>query len=210
MERTTLETQDQTGNIGTAPDAASVHRAATQFYHEKRYAEIVDICEKAEAQGTYNADVAAVHSVALMKLHRTADATDFLQRMLYYFPSDARLHFNLGAAYQAAYKRSEARAEFQIARRLDPAYVGQKVNKLTMLRVTVAAVAFVVFFVAFVFWPHTRWLAIGLIGALILLTVFVLVMSIRARATNRILINAGILVLWLLLLGLVIVAPINL
>jgi hypothetical protein len=61
-----------------------------------------------------------------------------------------------------------------------------------------------------VFWPHTRWLAIGLIGALILLTLFVLVMSIRARNTNRILINGGILVIWLLLLGLVIVAPIHL
>jgi tetratricopeptide (TPR) repeat protein len=194
-----LETQDQTGNTGTPPDAASVHRAATELYHQRRFAEIVDICERAEAQGMYNADVAAVHSVALMKLHRTADV-----------PSDARLHFNLGAAYQAAYKRGEAREEFQIARRLDPAYVGQKVNKLTMLRVSVAAVAFVLFFVAFVFWPHTRWLAIGLIGALILLTLFVLVMSIRARNTNRILINGGILVIWLLLLGLVIVAPIHL
>jgi len=202
-----LDTEDQAGNTGTPPDAASVYQAAGALYHEKRYAEIVDICEKAEAQGIYNADVAAVHSVALMKLRRTADATELLHRMLYYFPSDARLHFNLGAAYQAAFKRSDARAEFQIARRLDPAYVGQKVNKVTMLRVTVGFVAFVVFFVAFVFWPHTRWVAVGLIAALIVLSAVVLVMSIRARATNRILINSGVLAFWLLLMGLVLVAP---
>ena len=202
-----LETEDQAGNSGTPQDAASVHQAATGLYHDKRYAEIVDLCEKSEAQGIYNADVVAVHSVALMKLHRAADTVDLLHRMLYYFPSDARLHFNLGAAYQASYQRSAARAEFQIARRLDPAYVGQKVNKLTMLRVTVAVVAFVAFFISFVFWPHTRWLVVGLIGALIVLSLFVLVMAIRARATNRILINLGILAVWLLLLGLVIVAP---
>jgi len=202
-----LEPEDQTGNSATPQDAASVHRTATALYHEKRFAEIVDLCEKAEAQGIYSADVAAVHSVALMKLHRTADTIDLLHQMLYYFPNDARLHFNLGAAYQASYKGSQARAEFQIARRLDPAYVGQKVNKFTMMRVTAAVVAFVVFFISFAFWPHTRWLAVGLIGALILLSLFVLVMAIRARATNRILINLGILAVWLLLLGLVIVAP---
>jgi tetratricopeptide (TPR) repeat protein len=202
-----LETEDQAGNSGTPQDAASVHQAATGLYHDKRYAEIVDLCEKSEAQGIYNADVVAVHSVALMKLHRTADTVDLLHRMLYYFPSDARLHFNLGAAYQASYQRSAARAEFQIARRLDPAYVGQKVNKLTMLRVTVAVVAFVAFFISFAFWPHTRWLVVGLIGALIVLSLFVLVMAIRARATNRILINLGILAVWLLLLGLIIFAP---
>lgn len=202
-----MEPEDQTGNSATPQDAASVHRTATALYHEKRFAEIVDLCEKAEAQGIYSADVAAVHSVALMKLHRTADTIDLLHQMLYYFPNDARLHFNLGAAYQASYKGSQARAEFQIARRLDPAYVGQKVNKFTMMRVTAAVVAFVVFFISFAFWPHTRWLAVGLIGALILLSLFVLVMAIRARATNRILINLGILAVWLLLLGLVIVAP---
>jgi tetratricopeptide (TPR) repeat protein len=202
-----VETEDRTGDIATPQDAATVHRAATALYHEKRFDEIVDLCRNAEAQGIYSADVAAVHSVALMKLHRTAETIDLLHQMLYYFPNDARLHFNLGAAYQASYKGSQARAEFQIARRLDPAYVGQKVNKFTMIRVTVAVVAFVAFFISFVFWPHTRWLAVGLIGALILVSAFVLVMAIRARATNRILINLGILAVWLLLLGLVIAAP---
>ena len=204
-----MDTEQQAGDNGIPGDAAAVHRAATALYHEKRYDEIVELCEKAEAAGTYNADVAAVHSVALMKLHRTPETIDLLRQMLVYYPDGARLHFNLGAAYQASYRRSEARTEFQVARRLDPTYVGQKINVLLMLRITIPVVLFVVFFVAIVFWPHTRWLLVGVMGALAGLSLFVLVMSIRARATKRILISAGIMAFWLILLGFAIVAPLH-
>ena len=209
-ERMRVETEDRDGVEGIPGDPASVYQAATAFYQQKRYAEIVDLCERAEAGGTYDGGVAAVHSVALMKLHRTDETVDFLHHMLQYFPNDARLHFNLGVAYQTLYKRREANAEFEIARRLDPQVVGQKVGRLTIIRFAVPVVAFAAFFTCLLFWPHTKWVLVGLISVLIALTAVVLVMAVRAGARNRILINAGMLALWLVLLGLVLFAPVNL
>ena len=194
-----MDTQDIAG-APAPPGAQQIYETASQLHKQKRYEEIVSLCEQAESVGNYSADVAAVHSVALMKLMRADETIAFLQRMLYYFPYDARLHFNLGTAYQATFHRQEASNEFRIAKRLDPARVGRKVDRLVGLRIGIAAVSFAVFFAAFFFWPHTRWLIVGMIALLMALTVVAMVNAIKLRSTNRMLIDAGVFVLWIVLM----------
>jgi tetratricopeptide (TPR) repeat protein len=189
-----------------APGPEAVYRQAEDLYKQKRYGEIAALCHEAESAGRYDASVAAAHSVALVKLGRTAEAIDLLHFMLNYFPEDARLHFNLGTAYSLGGRNREARFEFDIAKQLDPRVVGRKVDRLKIVRIVVPAVSFVVFFFSFVFWPHTRWLLAGLICVLISLTVFIMVKTAKVMSRRRWLMNAGMLLLWAILLLLVLLA----
>jgi tetratricopeptide (TPR) repeat protein len=199
-----METKD--GSSAAAPSAApqQIYETARDLYKQKRYEEIVSLCSQAEAAGNYSADVAAIHSVALMKLGRAEETIEFLHRMLYYFPYDARLHFNLGTAYQTTFRGGEARHEYQLARQLDPENVGRKVDRRTNLRIVIVVTSFALFFAAIAFWPHTKWLLVGLIGLMIALNVFVIVNAARTRSVQRLLLNAGMFVLWIILLLVVI------
>lgn len=184
---------------------AAVYAQAKALFEQKRFAEIVTLCEEAESRGAYNADVAAAHSVALIRLKRNDDAIGLLQHMLYYFPNDARLHFNLGSAYNAAMRRSEARTEYDIAKGLAPEIVRKGMRKMQWVRWSVFGASFVVFLLAFVFWPHTRWLVVGLAGALIILNVYIIIRFARLKQMERVYIYIGMLALWVLIMVLAIV-----
>jgi 4-hydroxybenzoate polyprenyltransferase len=82
--------------------------------------------------------------------------------------------------------------------------VGRKVDRRTNLRIVIVVTSFALFFAAIAFWPHTKWLLVGLIGLMIALNVFVIVSAARARSVQRLLLNAGMFVLWIILLLLVI------
>ena len=180
---------------------------AKALFAEKKFDEVITLCEAAEAAGKYNADIAAVHSATLLKLRKTEEAVDYLSWMLYYFPNDARLHLNLGTAHSMNFKRTEANSEYAIARQLDPALAGDKLKRVTYVRIGTIVVAFLVFFVSFLFWPHTRWLVVVLIGGMMTLNVFILYRLYKAHARDRMLIYGGMLVLWAMLLILVLLIP---
>lgn len=195
-----METQDVTGQAAPPGTPQQIYEMTGQLLKQKRFGEIVSLCEQAESVGNYSADVAAVHSVGLMKLGKANEAIEFLHRMLYYFPYDARLHFNLGTAYQSTFRGAEARHEYQLAKQLDPDTVGRKVDKRTNLRIAIVIASFALFFAAIIFLPHTKWLLVGLDGAVIAINAFVLVAAARAKSTERMLINAGMLILWTIVL----------
>jgi tetratricopeptide (TPR) repeat protein len=188
------------------PDAAAVYEMVKGLYQQGRFDEIVSLCERAEAVGRYNADVAASHSVALVKLKRFDDAIAFLQMALGYFPQDARLHFNLGTALTTVGRRQEGSAEYAIAKRLDPEAVGKKVDKFNNRKVVALVASSVVFFTLLLFWPHTKWAVVGLLVVLIGLSVFVLIKTAGYATRNRVLMNVGVLALWVIFLVIALLA----
>jgi len=185
-------------------EAAGVSLQARELYGKRRYEEIIALCEAAEARGAYNPDVAAVHAVALIKLRKIPEAVRFLCQMLGYFPNDARLHFNLGTALDMSWKRREARGEYEIARRLDPALIKPKLNRLYAIRIGTGVVSFLVFFLSFIFWPHTRWLLVGLVAVLIPVTGYGLYRAVQSKVEGaRVSLYALSLLFWIVLLLLV-------
>jgi len=55
-----MDTQDIAG-APAPPGTQQIYETASQLYKQKRYEEIVSLCEQAESVGNYSADVAAVH-----------------------------------------------------------------------------------------------------------------------------------------------------
>lgn len=196
---------------GIPPEVAAEREAlyarAREMFGRKEYAQIVAMCEEAERVGKYDANIVAVHSASLLKLNRPNDVVALLEGMLYYFPNDARLHMNLGTAYAATFRRRESKDEYDLARRLDPLIVGQKVTRMSILRITLGAVSFAAFFAAIIFWPHTRWLLVGLVGAMICVSGFVVFGAIRGQTRQRLLAPILMLVFWVVLLFLAIFMP---
>lgn len=186
-----------------------MYQHAVGLFEEKKYRDVVSLCDEAERSGKYDANIVAVHSASLLKLNRPVEVVSLLESMLYYFPNDARLHMNLGTAYAASFRRQESKYEYELARKLDPAMVGQKVTRMTIIRILVATVAFVVFFVAIIFWPHTRWLLVGLNAAMVVVSAIVLVGAVKGRVRQRLLAPSLMLGFWILLLILSILIPVH-
>jgi tetratricopeptide (TPR) repeat protein len=185
----------------------AVYETAKGLFHQKRYEEAATICATAEKEGRYDANVVAVHSASLLKLRRATDVITLLQGMLYYFPNDARLHLNLGSAYVATFRRKEASQEYDIARKLDPEVVGRKVRKIMIVRVAVGIVSFAAFFICFLFWPHTRWVIVGLVVAMMALVVWGMITASRAGAKDRIKLYVVMLAGWIMILVVVVLLP---
>lgn len=191
---------DRTRNWHPVGEPSELYLRTKALFQEQRYEEIVALCEAAEARGDYDADIAAVHSVTLLKLKRMNEAIAFLEIMLYYFPTDARLHTNLGAAYGIVGRRSEMNAEYAMVRSLDPEGLGGKLKRQQVIRYSIFAISLVVFLLSFMFWPHTRWVIVGLCCALIGLNLYLIVYLLRIKETRRVLPFCGILALWILIL----------
>jgi tetratricopeptide (TPR) repeat protein len=180
-----MEPYESNIETGIPFDPGTTYAAAKELFGQKRFAEVVALCERAESSGRYDANVVAVHSASLLKLSRTSDVIALLESMLYYFPNDARLHMNLGTAYTAVFRSSEGKYEYEVAKKLDPVIVGQKVTRLLILRISIATSAFLAFFLSMVFWPHTRWLLVALIGLMIALSWFVLYGAVKRKGKER-------------------------
>jgi tetratricopeptide (TPR) repeat protein len=189
--------------------AEEVYAMAIALYDQKRFQEAVVLCEQAEAEGKQNAQIFAVHSASLIRTRRPQDAIDLLQPRMQDYPDEAKLHFNLGSAYNGTFNRSEAKKEIAIARSLDPYVIGKSVRKATAIRVGVTAGFACILVVGALFWPHTRWLLEVFFAVLIALTGLTVVMSFKASPRRSIPL-AAILLVWVLMLLLVIFAPAHL
>jgi Domain of unknown function (DUF4190)/Tetratricopeptide repeat len=67
---------------------------ARQFYADGKYQDALSTCESAEASGLDSADLASIHSVALISLKRYDEAETFLQLKLDKYPTEDRLYYN--------------------------------------------------------------------------------------------------------------------
>lgn len=198
--------QGATDEIGG--ELARTYARLNELFAEKKYAEMVVMCEQAERAGRYDANIVAAHSASLLKLNRPVEVVSLLESMLYYFPNDARLHMNLGTAYGATFRRAEYKREYEIARQLDPAMVGQKVTRLAIIRIVLGAVSFAAFFAALIFWPHTRWLLVGLTGVMICVSVFILIAALRAQV-KKLIGPLLMLAFWVIVLFVAIFLPVR-
>jgi tetratricopeptide (TPR) repeat protein len=188
---------------GTAEEVYAIARA---LYDQRRHNEVVVLCEQAEAAGTFSGEVFAVHSASLLRLRRAGEAIELLEPRLQDYPDNAKMHFNLGSAYNTTFQRSKAREEYAVARRLDPELIGKNLRRSTLIRVAFTASCAVLVTIALVFWPHTRWLLEAFFAVLIALTLLTVIMSFKA-SPRRALPLAGILLAWIAFLLLTILAP---
>ena len=70
---------------------------ARRHYRNGEFSEALSTCEKAEASGLESADLAVVHSNALLALKRYDEAGDFLKEKLADYPMEDRIHYNLAS-----------------------------------------------------------------------------------------------------------------
>ncbi|MHB8894653.1 MAG: hypothetical protein ACYC99_05670 [Candidatus Geothermincolia bacterium] len=202
-----MEPADTGASTATPDSPEAAYAAMKELFQKKRHAEIVALCERLESTGKYDANTVAVHSASLLRLNRSKDAIALLEGMLYYFPNDARLHMNLGTAYNATLRRREAKYEYDLARKLDPVVVGQKVTRIMILRIVIASVAFALFFVALIFWPHTRWMLVALSGLMLAVSLLVIYTAMKSKVKARMVTSILMIAFWIALLLLSIFAP---
>ncbi|HEY3298656.1 MAG TPA: tetratricopeptide repeat protein [Armatimonadota bacterium] len=104
----------------------SNRESGLQFLQQGKYAESIPYLVMAVGEQSTDIDLAIYLAYAYSQIGDMDNALEVLERAADIFPTSAKIHYNLGVAYQRAHNSTQAKDEYLRALGLDAKYVPAK------------------------------------------------------------------------------------